>query len=117
MSSRKRQKPNPKEETAPKSGLESPQTPEKGEENLGAPDPATAGEEVTDPDAGESARNADTVGAQSRSTEDGQMLIRPSLGRKGLGMVGLGPVSPKLCLSLKLQERASLLRPVLLLIL
>lgn len=117
MGSRKRQKPNPKEETAPRSGLESSQTTEKGEENLVAPDSATAGDEVTDAGAGESAENANTVGARSRSTEDGQMLIRPSLGRKGLGMVGLGLVSPKPCLSLKLQERASLLRPVLLLIL
>lgn len=117
MGSRKRQKPNPKEETAPKSEPEYPQTPGTEEENLGAPDPATAVDAVTDPDAGERAGNANTVGTRSRSTQDGQMLIRPSLGRKGLGMGGLGPVSPRLRLSLKLQEKASLLRPALLLIL
>lgn len=116
MGSRKRQKPNP-EETAPKPGPESPQSSRKGEENLGAPDQATAGDEVTDPDAGERAGNANTVGTRSRSTEDGQMLIRPSLSRKGLGMGELGPVSPRLRLSLKSQERASPLRPALLLIL
>lgn len=107
MGSRKRQKLNLKEETAP----------EKGQENLGAPAPAITGDEVTDPDASESAGKANTVGTRSRSTEDGQMLIRPSLSRKGLGMGGPGPVSPKLRLSLKLQEKASLLRLVLLLIL
>lgn len=117
MGSRKRQKPNPKEEIAPKSESESSQTPKKREGNSGAPDPAAAGDEVTDPDASESAGNANTVGTRSRSTEDWQMLIRPSLGRKGPGMGGLGPVSPRLRLSLKLQERASLLRPVLPLIL
>lgn len=65
MGSRKRQKPNPKEETAPKSGLESSQTPDNGEESLGDSDPATAGDEVTDPDAGESAGNANTVGVHT----------------------------------------------------
>lgn len=75
MGSRKRQKPNP-EETAPKPEPESPQTSGKREENLGAPDQATAGDEVTDPDVGERAGNANTVGTRSRSTEDGQMLIR-----------------------------------------
>lgn len=68
MGSRKRQKPNPKEETAPKSGLESSQTSGNGEESLGDLDAAAAGDEVTDPNAGESAGNANTVGVQSRST-------------------------------------------------
>lgn len=62
MGSRKRQKPNPKEETTLKSGPESSQTPGKGEENLRAADAATSADEATIPDAGESAGNANTVG-------------------------------------------------------
>lgn len=60
MGSRKRQKPNPKEETTLKSGPESSQTPGKGEETLRAPDPAISADEVPIPGAGESAGKANT---------------------------------------------------------
>lgn len=62
MGSRKRQKPNPKEETTPNSGPESAQTPGEGEENLRVSDTATSADEVAIPDTGENAGNANTVG-------------------------------------------------------
>lgn len=91
MGSRKRQKLNLKEEKALKAGPESSQAPEKGQENLGAPAPAITGDEVTDPDASESAGKANTVGTRSRSTEDGQMLIRPVSAEKALVWGDLAP--------------------------